>query len=516
MEELRDILLNEIPEFREKGHKFVNGEISVNEFKHASGGMGVYAHRGGKEFMIRLRTASGVLDIEKLKYIYDCAKKYNLDKVHLTTRQAIQLHGLGIDEVCDIMEDGLKHGIYTRGGGGNFPRNVALSPLSGVEIGEAFDVTEYALKVNEYLMKDIYKYKLPRKLKVSFSNSSEDTANCTVQDLGFLAVKENGEEFFKLYIAGGIGKNPAKAVEYDELVPKSDVLYHVQAMIELFIAEGNYENRNKARTRYIVASMGEEEFLKCYKKHLKEVKERENLDLNIENKTCKKQGSKIDLQDIRLIPQKQEGLYSVYLHPIGGQLKLTDLEALINALESIEDLEIRLSMSEGVYFRNLNGEEAKNILELTKTMGGNTPIEQTSCCIGVPTCQIGIGESQGLLHSILDYFKKKNYTTNKLPRIHISGCTSSCGTHQIGIIGFGGKKKKIDGELKEAFTLYVGGVAKKDNVKLGEVYGDIASDKIPEFLYNLGLLLDEKNINFEEYLGSNVEEFKEFANKYIA
>ena len=34
------------------------------------------------------------------------------------------------------------------------------------------------------------------------------------------------------------------------------------------------KNRNKARTRYIVASMGEEEFLKCYKKHLKEVKEK--------------------------------------------------------------------------------------------------------------------------------------------------------------------------------------------------------------------------------------------------
>ena len=83
MEELRDILLNEVPEFREKGHKFVNGEISVNEFKHVSGGMGVYAHRGGKEFMIRLRTASGVLDIEKLKYIYDCAKKYNLNQRYI-------------------------------------------------------------------------------------------------------------------------------------------------------------------------------------------------------------------------------------------------------------------------------------------------------------------------------------------------------------------------------------------------------------------------------------------------
>lgn len=515
MNELKYILLSEIPKFREKGHQFLNGEISVNDFKHLSGGMGVYAHRGGKEFMIRLRIASGVLDIEKLKFVRDCAKKYNLDKVHLTTRQAIQLHGLSIDEICDIMEYGLEHDIYTRGGGGNFPRNVALSPLSGVEVGEAFDVSEYALKVNEYLMKDIYKYKLPRKLKISFSNSNEDTANCTVQDLGFLATKENGQEVFKLYIAGGIGKNPAKSVEYDEVVKKNEVLYHVQAMINLFIAEGNYENKNKARTRYIVERMGEKDFLRCYKKHLKEVKERYKLDLIVKEKEYKKQGIKSQIQSSRVIPQKQDGLYTIYLHPVGGQLKVSDLEILISRLELVDDLQVRLSMSEGVYFRNLNGNEAKEILQLTEDMGANTSIEQTTSCIGVPICQIGVNESQGLLHDILNYFNEKNYSSKFLPKAHISGCTSSCGTHQISPIGFAGKKKKIDGELKEVFTLYIGGKAKKDDVKLGDVYGDIERHKIPEFLYKLGIILDEKDMDFDDYLKLNCEDLKELSEFYI-
>ena len=45
----------EIIEFQKIGHRFVRGEITSNEFEADSGGMGVYAQMGGKEFMIRLR-----------------------------------------------------------------------------------------------------------------------------------------------------------------------------------------------------------------------------------------------------------------------------------------------------------------------------------------------------------------------------------------------------------------------------------------------------------------------------
>ena len=69
MEELKEKLLSEIEGFRKLGHKFYNGEMSMMDFKHASGGMGVYAHKGGKEFMIRLRIPSGVITVPQLNLI---------------------------------------------------------------------------------------------------------------------------------------------------------------------------------------------------------------------------------------------------------------------------------------------------------------------------------------------------------------------------------------------------------------------------------------------------------------
>ena len=63
-------------------------------------------------------------------------------------------------------------------------------------------------------------------------------------------------------------------------------------------------------------------------------------------------------------------------------------------------------MCEGLYIRNLNGKEAEEILELTKNIGGDTLLEQSISCIGVPTCQMGICNSQELLQNILNYYKR--------------------------------------------------------------------------------------------------------------
>jgi ferredoxin-nitrite reductase len=67
MQELKNILLDEIDTFNEIGHKFLNGEITRADFKKASGGMGVYAHKDGTKFMIRLRIPCGVTSKEDLK-----------------------------------------------------------------------------------------------------------------------------------------------------------------------------------------------------------------------------------------------------------------------------------------------------------------------------------------------------------------------------------------------------------------------------------------------------------------
>lgn len=514
MESLKEILYGEIEGFREEGHKFINGEMNLMQFKHTSGGFGVYAHKGGKEFMIRLRIPSGITNVGEMYKVYDFANRYGLDKIHLTTRQAIQLHGLSIDEICDLMKEALDNDIYTRGAGGNYPRNVAMSPLSGVDEKEAFDVTPYAVACGNYFLERITTYKLPRKLKVSFSNGDEDAAHCTVQDLGFVAVNKNGKEYFEVYLGGGLGQNPKKAVKHKELVEPKEVLYYLEGMVRMFKAEGDYENRNKARVRYILDRMGEEEFLNCYKKHVDEVKELEKLDITVSPKVYNKEGIEVEIDNPRLFKQKQKGLYSVYLHPIGGQWMTSDLKNVLDLISKFEDVEIRLAMSEGIYFRNLNGEEAKQLLELTEDMAAKTKFEQSVSCIGIPTCQIGLCNSQGTLNEVLDYFKKNNNRLDILPTIHFSGCQNSCGVHQIGAIGFTGKKKRVGDKVDECFTLYVGGAYGVGETKLGVAVGDLQAMKIPEFLFDLSKNVENSNISFDNYLVEKEEEFRELVNKY--
>lgn len=69
MDSYNEMLKSEISSFRELGHKFLNKEVSVGDFKGASGGMGVYAQRGGQNFMIRLRTPSGIIPLKHMKLI---------------------------------------------------------------------------------------------------------------------------------------------------------------------------------------------------------------------------------------------------------------------------------------------------------------------------------------------------------------------------------------------------------------------------------------------------------------
>lgn len=514
MEELKKVLYGEIEDFREIGHKFVNGELNLMQFKHKSGGFGVYAHKGGKEFMIRLRIPSGITNVDEMLKVYDFAEKYGLDKIHFTTRQAIQLHGLKIDEVCDLMKESLDNDIYTRGAGGDYPRNVAMSPLSGVDPNEEFDVTPYAIAIGNYFLERIYTYKLPRKLKVSVSNGKEDAAHCTVQDLGFVAVNKEGKEYFEVYLGGGLGQNPKMAAKYQDLIEPKDVLYYVEGMVRMFMAEGDYENRNRARIRYILDRMGEKDFLDCYRKHVNEVIEKENLEITVEPKVYNKEGIEIEIENPRLFKQKQKGLYSVYLHPIGGQLPIKDLKSILDLLSKFEGVEIRLAMSEGIYFRNLNGNEAKQLLDLTEDMSAKTKFEQSISCIGVPICQIGLCNSQGTLNAVMDYFKENNYRLDVLPTMHFSGCQNSCGVHQIGSIGFTGKKKRVGDKVDECFTLFVGGAYGVGDTKLGVACGDIPASTIPGFLLELAKKVEESNLEFDNYLTEKEDEFRELVKKY--
>ncbi len=518
IKEVKEIYRKEILNFKEIGHKFLNGDISNNEFKAASGGMGVYAQRSGKEFMIRLRVLSGVLDFKTFKLIQDFANKYTLDFIHLTTRQTIQLHNLQFDDVIDIMEQSLDNTLITRGGGGNFPRNVSLSPLSGVEKEEAFDVTPYAVFVNKYFVSQINTYKLPRKFKVAFSNNEQDSANASIADLGFLAIQKGGKEYFQVYIGGSLGLNGDISIPYDELIDPKDILYHIEALLNLFREEGDFENKGKARIRFIVKRMGSEAFLQCYKKHLEKVKETQILDFDFINnyQVTIKSSNNEKLEDCPdVIPQIQENLYSVVIHPQGGILNINDSNNILQFIEELPGVQIRLSMDESMIIRNLTAEQTKELLEMTKNLRNTTRLGRSISCIGIPTCQIGVQNSQKLLANIIAYFKEKDFTEDILPSVHISGCVNSCSRHQVSEIGFQGKKKRVNTEMKDAYSLHIGGNTSREDTHLAKEYGDLLASDIPIFLYALAIQIKESNLEFNKYMLSHREEFESLLGTYL-
>ena len=474
----------DLPAFREKTAAFYAGELDKAAYKGFSGLYGSYAQKGGQAGMLRLRMTAGRVTPEKLAFTARAIRKHRIALVHFTTCQTIQLHGLDGQTAGDIIEAALDAGIVTMGGGGDYPRNVMCSPLSGTEKDEYFDVLPWAEAAGEYLMTFIKAEKMPRELKVGFSSSPKNVTHATYRDLGF-AARPDGK--FDVYSAGGLGNNPRFGVKVAEAVEPSKILYYIKAMWLTFRAYGNYENRGRARTRYMQeACGGPEAYVKAYREKLSEVfTSGEDLDLELHPAALEKAGDGSVVSGPRVLEQKQPGLYTVVWHPIGGQPDPAVLCAVSDAMEKMPGAELRLSPDETAYLINLNGAEARTMLDLTHE-GAKSLFESSVSCIGGTICQVGTRDSQGLLRACVAAVREANLPNGALPQIHISGCPSSCGTHQTGVMGFRGASKLVEGKPRSAFTLFVGGDDRQGCEAMGRELGVMLEERIPAFLVEVG------------------------------
>ena len=502
--------LPDLEEFREKTIKFHKKEISVAEYKAFSGGFGSYAERGGATHMLRLRMAGGRLTKERLRFIIETCDKYKIEKMKLTTCQSVQLHHLDPGDLYDMMAAAWKAGMISRGGGGDFPRNVMASPLSGVQRDEYFDVLPFAQAAGDYMMEFIKAVKFPRKLKVGFSNSPANETHVTFRDLGFAATPEGTFDF---YAAGGLGIKPKLGVCVAKGISPNKTLYYIKAMVNTFTTYGDYKNRGRARTRYLQDTLGEEGFVKVYQEKLDEVLATEQLDLDIAVPVLSKTGCGTAIEGKRIIPQKQNGLYAVFYQPAGGIFTPARARELYHLIKNMEDVEIRLTPDEGLYVINCNAGEAKQVLDLTAD-GANTLFETSVACIGNAVCQVGLRDSQALLHDCIEAVRKENFADGVLPRIHISGCPSSCGTHQIADIGLRGAVKQTSDGPKPAFAIFVGGCDWQGKEALADTDKTIATEDIPRFFVELGKIISSENMTYEEWTASNKECLYKIIEKY--
>lgn len=510
MEKIAESFLKDYEYFEEKTKEFYEGILPKNEYKGISGGFGSYAEKNGETGMIRLRMPGGQLTKDKFRFVVDMANVYHIQKMKFTTCETIQLHNLKAWEICSIAAEALENGIICRGGGGDFPRNVMVSPLTGVDPDETFDVMPYAKAMSDYLLTFIGKITLPRKLKVCFSNSAENVVHATFRDLGFVA---NADQTFDVYIAGGLGLKPKLGVRVAEHICPEDILYYAKAMVDLFLENGNYKVRSQARTRFMQDTLGKEGLIEKYQEKLTQALAGEDLKIAPEKTEVKKEGAG-EIVHSRVIPQKQKGLFAVSYHPIGGVPDMEVMKQLYATIKDMEEVEVRLSTDETAYIINLTADEAKKVLEVTKD-GAETVFEHSVACIGARICQHGLRDSQDLLKKCVEAVRAAGIPDGALPAIHISGCPSSCSAHQTAEIGFQGAGKKVDGEMRSAFTVFLNGCSLQGKENITASSGMILKKHIPAFLVELGKMVENSGQTYEEWGKDHLEEVKELAEKYV-
>ena len=473
-------LTDNFQKFNDATDRFYAKELSVKDYKGISGGMGSYAQKGASASMVRLRLAGGRITREKLAFICDCIDLYKPSMVHLTTCQSVQLHNLGPEAVKAIVGAAPEHGIFTYGGGGDYPRNVTATPLAGLIPASRIDVTPYAQAVEEYLMDFSFGRKLPRKLKVGFTCTKENITDATARDLGFVAT-ENG--LFDVYSGGGLGRNPKLGLLVAEAVDPSEVFAYANAMFRLFMACGNYEDRSKARVRYMRDTLGDD----AYKARFLELV-RENLSdpefprCDVRPVPVTKKGDGSVPSSERAKPQSQEGLFYVIYHPIGGDPSPLKFQEILNVVADMDQVEIRISPNQTLYVVNLTGAEADRVAEVTSD-GARTVFESSVTCVGASICQVGLRDSSGLLRSLIEMERRRGFADKVLPMIRISGCANSCAAHQLGTVALAGSAP-VDGE--PAFTVFVNGSHILGKEKLGLEMGSVKVSELPAFFEAIG------------------------------
>lgn len=505
----------ETRKYREKAEAYLRGETDGLRFKTYRVSMGIYEQRKSNTFMVRARIPAGVVSLPQLETIHALAEQFG-GFVHITTRQDIQFQGVTLAQTVQILEALGEAGIVTRGTGGNTTRNVGCAPRSGVEPGEAFDVTPHAEAVTNYLLKDPSSFNLPRKFKLAFSNTPSDDGNATIADLGFIAKIKDGQRGFEVYGGGGLGGQSRPSLLLQEFIPETEVLYAVQAMKTLFEMEGDRSNKHKARIRHIVHRIGEEAFIRRYQALFEELFKEKKLTLLLSEDARSEEGgsgtedtgcTSILMEQPLVFPQKQKGLYSVYVHPERGNLRAVDLKTMVVWLKNARRPSIRLTNTQGLMVRDLTSTEAEGFLNLIKPFASSFDVDNAIACAGASTCQLGLCRSQDLLCAVKKRFEEvPESVKSQLPRLYISGCPNACGQHFKGAIGLSGKALRTADGLVPFYTIYLGGRTQAPRAQLAQPMGDIPARKVPDFLAALAeLRLKGTTESFEAFIDESAE-----------
>ncbi|MEC3965488.1 HEPN domain-containing protein [Flagellimonas halotolerans] len=506
------VVQKDIIELEKKIQEFKGGNVDEEKFRSLRLARGVYGQRQPGVQMVRIKLPYGKVTSNQLLRISDVSDEYSRGRLHITTRQDIQIHYVDLERTPELWAQLERDEVTIREACGNTVRNVTASETAGIDVNEPFDVSPYAHAVFEYFLRNPIGQEMGRKFKVSFSASDEDTGLSYMHDLGFIAKEKNGERGFKVMLAGGLGSQPRHADELYSFLPTDKIIPLMEGVIRVFDRYGERKSRAKARMKFLLKDIGldgfrkllDEEQLaiphKTYPINFEDYPKVNVAEVETPEVTIEDQGAFEAWKSTNLVPQKQEGYVAIGIKVLLGDFYTDKARELAKLVEDYAAGEIRLSLRQNILIPYVKEELLPFFYQELKKLGfaeaGYNKALDITACPGTDTCNLGIASSTGIADELERVIKAEypQYIKNPDVVIKISGCMNACGQHNMAHIGFQGMSVRTKDKLvAPALQVLLGGGNFGDgNARFADKVAKIPSKRGPQALR---LILDDFEAN---------------------
>jgi sulfite reductase (ferredoxin) len=458
---------DEVRQFARAGRGSVLPEWAEFYFKwwgvYSQGdGVGVTGGVGGvgkatEYFMMRIGLPNGLLTAKQVHAIADITAKYARGVADITTRQNIQLHWLTIEKLPEIVEALTEVGLSPKGACGDVVRNVTGCPLAGRDGHELLDASPLAVEVARLLTANPEFYNLPRKFKISVTGCPIWCSYPEINDVGLTGLKRvkdgRGEVGYSLRVGGGLSAEPHLAVRLNVFIPQDKALDVVKTVCEIFREQDALrESRTHARMKYLFMRHGwtAESMLAAIE---------EKLGYRFDPAEEGPVADDVYRDHVGVHRQRQEGQSYVGVTVLNGRLNPEQLHALAALSETYGHL--RATIGQNIVLVNIPNAKTQELVEKIVALGLQVEpsvfYRGAVACTGTEFCKLAIAETKGFAKWLVGEMEERLPEFDQQLRLHVTGCTNSCGQSWIADLGLEGKKLKKDGKMVDAFYFCVGG-----------------------------------------------------------
>ncbi|MCY7901129.1 assimilatory sulfite reductase (NADPH) hemoprotein subunit [Bacillus inaquosorum] len=460
------------------------------------------------QFMLRVRMPGGVSTPEQWLVMDDLSQKYGNGTLKLTTRETFQMHGIlkwNMKKTIQTIHSAL---LDTIAACGDVNRNVmcASNPYQSEIHSEVY---EWSKKLSDDLLPRTRAYHeiwldeervagtpeevepmygplyLPRKFKIGIAVPPSNDIDVFSQDLGFIAIVEDGKLIgFNVAIGGGMGMTHGDTATYPQLAKvigfcRPEQLYDIaEKTITIQRDYGNRSVRKNARFKYTVDRLG-----------LETVKEELENRLGWSLEEAKPYHFDHNGDRYGWVEGiKDKWHFTLFVE--GGRVTDYDDYKLMTGLREIAKVhtgEFRLTANQNLIIANVSNDKKDEISALIEQYGLTdgkhySALRRSSmACVALPTCGLAMAEAERYLPTLLDKVEEiidENGLRDQEITIRMTGCPNGCARHALGEIGFIGK-------APGKYNMYLG--AAFDGSRLSKMYRENIGEE--DILSELRVLL---------------------------